>query len=599
MLQGFRWQLAASVAAILLFAITLVLRPIDNTLEPTPTQTSPPTAAPSATPTQPPAQTQSDPEPTPESGIPTYREALVGQVQRLNPLLAGLNPVDRDITSLIFEGLTRINEYGEVLPALAEDWVVSGDGLEFVVTLRDDVLWQDGRPFTADDVVYTMSILSSPDFPGPAGLGEFWRTIETEKINDHLLRFRLSQQLGSFPEALRIGILPYHALQGTDATQIASHPFNLAPIGTGPYQLEALRTEGGQIEVIDLRLAPVHRSQDFSIERVSFYLYDNFNAALDALRTGEVDGYATQTRSERPAMLELGASVVQNTGYEPVTGMLLFNWVSEDVSYFREQRVRQALAVGMDRASLVNRHLFNQAVPANSPILPLSWAYAYDEFNIVWPRYNPDRARELLTEANLARFNGEEVDDSDEEANGETEDATAPTASGSSLFAFSILTWDDPTLIAMCEEIAMQWRQLDLDVRVDTVDRSTYADRLQAGAFDVVLVELSPEGSADPDVYGFWHEGQYPEGQNYGGVNNRTISEALERARRDVSGTNRAQLYREFQREFIDRVIAIPLYSPLFTYAVSPAVDGVQLGFIGSPADRFVTIENWTLATPS
>lgn len=591
MLEGFRWQLAASVAAILLFAITLALRPADNAPEPTPTQTPAPTAAPSLTPTQ----ALSDPEPAPKSGIPTYREALVGQVQRLNPLLAGLNSVDRDITSLIFEGLTRINEYGEVLPGLAEDWVVSGNGLEFVVTLRDDVLWQDGMPFTADDVVYTMSILSSTDFPGPTGLGEFWRTIETEKINDHLLRFRLSQPLGSFPEALRIGILPYHVLQGTDATQIASHPFNLAPVGTGPYQFEALRTEGGQIKVIDLRLAPVYRSENFSIERVSFYLYDDFDAALDALRTGKVDGYATQTRSERPAMLELGASVVQNTGYEPVTGMLLFNWVSEEVPYFREQRVRQALALGMDRASLVDRHLFNQAVPANSPILPLSWAYAYDEFNITWPRYNPDRARELLAEANLARFDREDADDGNEE----TEDSAAPTASGSSLFAFSILTWDDPTLVAMCEEIAMQWRQLNLDVSVDAVDRSTYADRLKTGAFDVVLVELSPEGSADPDVYSFWHEGQYPDGQNYGGVNDRTISEALERARRDVSGTNRAQLYREFQREFIDRVIAIPLYAPLFTYAVSPAVDGVQLGFIGSPADRFITIENWTLATPS
>ncbi|MFW5748883.1 MAG: hypothetical protein ACOCYT_04640, partial [Chloroflexota bacterium] len=62
--------------------------------------------------------------------VPTYTEGLVGEVRRLNPLFGPLNPVDADISSLIFEGLTTINSYGEVIPRLAEEWVVSFDGLE-------------------------------------------------------------------------------------------------------------------------------------------------------------------------------------------------------------------------------------------------------------------------------------------------------------------------------------------------------------------------------------------------------------------------------------------------------------------------------------
>src|SRR5690606_19111764 len=109
------------------------------------------------------------------------------------------------------------------------------------------------------------------------------------------------------------------------------------------------------------------------------------------------------------------------------------------------------------------------------------------------------------------------------------------------------------------------------------------------------LVELSLGDSADPDVYEFWHEGQYEAGKNYGGASDRRISEALERARQELSGVNRVLYYQQFQRDFVERAIAIPMYYPLFTYAVSDDVEGVQLGFIGSHTDRFRNIQDWVL----
>jgi peptide/nickel transport system substrate-binding protein len=120
---------------------------------------------------------------------------------------------------------------------------------------------------------------------------------------------------------------------------------------------------------------------------------------------------------------------------------------------------------------------------------------------------------------------------------------------------------------------------------------------LESGDFDAALVELSLGDSADPDVYDFWHQGQYPDGKNYGGVSDRLISELLERARQDVSGINRAEFYRQFQQEFVERAIAIPMYYPLYTYATSARVDGVQLGFIGTPSDRFRNIGDWIINT--
>src|SRR5690606_26024157 len=170
-----------------------------------------PTAEPVSAPDQPEsAPTAADIAPAAQQVLV---EALVGKIRKLNPLLATYNPVDRDITSLIFEGLTATNAYGEIVPRLAESWRVSDDGLQVIVTLRQDVLWHDGVPFTAADVLFTMQLLSAPDFPGAAELREFWRTVEVELLDAHNVRFRLTQPLASFPDQLRIGIVPEHVLR--------------------------------------------------------------------------------------------------------------------------------------------------------------------------------------------------------------------------------------------------------------------------------------------------------------------------------------------------------------------------------------------------
>lgn len=588
MLQGFRWQLLALLAAAALFALVLALR------SSSPAEPEPPAVTAAAAESTPIPEPEVEQQPLPEvpvtapqvespvpllSDVPTYREALVGQVQRLNPLLAGLNPVDRDITSLIFEGLVRINEYGEPVPALAREWVTSSDGLEFVFVLRDDVLWQDGTPFTADDVDYTMSLLRSPDFPGPAEVGAFWRTVETEKLGPHLVRFRLTQPLGSFPFNLTIGILPYHALQGTTAARLASHPFNLTPIGTGPYQLEAFAsTGGGQIDAVHLRVSPLYRQRpgvtsSYALERISFYLYDTFDEALTALQNGLVDGLAAPDWDQRPQLFSVPGIDVYNS-LKPVLGVLIFNWdEGEDNRFFQDQRVRLALQASVNRDSIVERGLPNRAVPADSPLLPGSWAYTPD-----LPRPGVDLAAALdYLRSAVIRIDGE-----------------APPEDGL-LYSFTILTADHPALVSIAQEIATQWSQvpLRLSVTVEAVDSSTLLARLENGEFDTVIVEL-PLG-ADPDVYAYWHQGQYPDGLNYGSMADDRISEVLERARRDPSGTNRVLLYRQFQQLFISRGAALPLYYPLFSYAVRTSVSGVQVGFIGSPQDRFRTIGDWSL----
>jgi peptide/nickel transport system substrate-binding protein len=263
--------------------------------------------------------------------------------------------------------------------------------------------------------------------------------------------------------------------------------------------------------------------------------------------------------------------------------------------------VRVALAAGLDRNAVIERAMPNAAVTADSPLMPGSWAY---ESELPWPVYDPARARELLEQA-AERINRIDGDDetaavpppSDQVAPGAEPTATfTPAPPPENLLTFSILVPDDPSLTSVAQEIAAQWSQLGIAVTVNAVPVDIYQQRLDGGDFDTAIVEYSLGDSADPDVYGFWHQGQYPDGENYGGVDDLRISVLLERARRDSWGINRAEDYAQFQREFAERVIALPLYYPIFTYVTSAHVNGIQLGFLGTPADRFRNIEEWSLA---
>ncbi|HRU95099.1 MAG TPA: hypothetical protein P5195_07725, partial [Anaerolineae bacterium] len=99
--------------------------------------------------------------------------------------------------------------------------------------------------------------------------------------------------------------------------------------------------------------------------------------------------------------------------------------------------------------------------------------------------------------------------------------------------------------------------------------------------------------AGDPDPYPFWHETQALVGQNYTGFRHRRISEVIEQARLTVDRQQRLALYREYQQLFMREMPAIPLYVPVFNYAVDVRVQGVQLPPLTRTGDRFRNIAEW------
>ena len=584
MFRGFRWQLITFILALLVFLTAVAFRVIRQTAvpetTPVPTQALPAiaaTAMPSATQT---AQIRATPAPA-ASPFHGYREGLVGAVSRLNPVFAHLNPVDRDISGLIFEGLFATNDYGAAIPRLAERLVTSSDGLETVVELRQDVYWQDGVPFGADDVVYTMSLLGDPNYAAFSSSAKFWASLETQKLSDTLVRFRLAQPLASFTNLLTVGILPEHVLRGTTVEQLAQHPFNLAPIGTGPYQLDELGVNGdGVISSILLQRSPFYHDRldagdSYQISALRFTLYSNSDDALDAYRNGQIDALANVGRRQKLLSLP-GARIF--TQLQSNVSVLIFNW---DEPLFQDRRFRQALALSLDLPAIVERNVLVSAAHADSPLIPGMAAYQSSDF---WTRQDMERAQRLVASATA---NQAETPSEDGE-NNSTPDAE--TNNG-----FTILVEHDELMSNLATDIADSWRAIGLRVDVESLPDAQLQDRLQSGAFEAAIVTQNI--GSDPDLYRFWHPAQIDSGQNYGGASNDVISELLEGIRQADNGIIRQRLLQEFQLQFAELSIAIPLYYPLYTLAVRDTIEGVRLGYLGSGADRFRSLFDWRLAS--
>ncbi len=119
---------------------------------------------------------------------------------------------ERDLAALVFEGLTRPGPNGVPEPALAERWTVDTSGTLWTFTLRPELRWHDGVPFTADDVVFTIRSVQSPDFPGDPALATFWRAVDVSTMDAFRVRFTLAQPYAPFLAATALPIVPRHLL---------------------------------------------------------------------------------------------------------------------------------------------------------------------------------------------------------------------------------------------------------------------------------------------------------------------------------------------------------------------------------------------------
>jgi peptide/nickel transport system substrate-binding protein len=500
----------------------------------------------------------------------TYVEGMAGTPQYVNPVLAQYNQVDKDLVALIFNGLTHANSQDEPEPDLAERWAISPDGLTYLFHLRQDVRWSDGKPFNADDVLFTIRLIQDPDFPGVPDLASVWRTVTAEGIDAYTVRFRLKEPFPTFLDYTTMGILPAHVLGGVAARDLLTHRFNTHPVGTGPFMLTGISTTRAT-------LVPNPRyfgKQHPYLETIEFRFYTSYERLLTAYRAGEIMGISyipPYLFPQAASISSLNLYSARMSGYY----MVYLNLQDSDHSpFFQDARVRQALMYGLDRQVLIDTALNGQGLMAEGPIRSWMWAY-----NGRLPKfsYDPARAQALLQEAHWTDTDGDGIRDKKGVA-----------------FRFTLLTGEDPIDASLAGAMAGQWAKLGIAAQVETLGAGL-GDHLRRHDFQAVLVELVLSG--DPDPYPMWDQTQIENGQNYGGWDNRRASEVLEEARRITDREERKAYYFEFQRIFAEEMPALIIANPVYTYAVDKSVKLVQISPLTTPSDRFRNVAEWYMNT--
>jgi len=511
-----------------------------------------------------------------------YVEAAVGNPRTINPILNSGNAADADIIKLVYTGLMRTNERGELVPDLAATTEVSPDGKTYTVTIKDGVRWQDGEPFTAKDVVATIGFIKTPGWNSP--LAGLFKNVAADASDDRTVRFTLEEPYSPFLSALTVGILPAHLWQDAKPEYAARAELNLKPIGTGPYKFKSLvKDKKGSIRSYTLTRNENYYGDGPLISAITFKYYPDFPSAIDALSAKKADGISylpLETRGEVEKIRNVDIYSLHLPQYTAV----FFNQKKNVL--VRSRAVRQALALAVDKERIVREALQGSAELAFGPIPP--GFLGYDEGV---KKYGFD----LKAAADLLDQEGWKLD-ADGIRKKTTVDKTIKDPAKATTVTpmeLTLTTVDAKENIAAAQVIKENWESLGVKTDVNVVPASKIQkENIRVRDYDALLYGeiIGP----DSDPYPFWHSSQNEDGKlNLALFSNRRADELLEKARFTNKPDERASFYKEFQSILAEEEPAVFLYRTDYIHAVSRKVKGMGTETVFAPADRFTDVANW------
>ncbi len=308
--------------------------------------------------------------------------------------------VSRNIfESLVNEDLTDTEGPTELVPGLATAWESNADATVWTFTLREGVTFHDGSPFDADALhlnvrrVWDETYEYFDDQSQPRLLQWLGTLADARVVDEYTYEFEFSTPQPGFPRGLAqaMSTLPI----GNPAVweEVGNDAFADQPSGTGPYRFVS-RTVGDRIV---LEKNPDYWGEEPYLDELVFRIIPNNQTRLAALISGEVDLISYVQPDDVGTLEQQGFQVPEGTGAAYL--YLSFNFQNEDL---QDERVRQALILGLDRQRFVDEVYNGDALAVYSSLHPGNEAYDPDARDF---EYDPDRARELLAEAGFDESN--------------------------------------------------------------------------------------------------------------------------------------------------------------------------------------------------
>ena len=514
--------------------------------------------------------------------IPTQggviNEGVIGTPRFINPLIA-VSDADRDMTALIYSGLMRTDNNGDLIPDLAEKVDISKDGLVYTFTLKDNLKWQDGKPITSSDILFTIQQAKDPTLKSPKRA--LWEGVDVSAPDEKTIKFTLKKPYSPFLENTTMGILPKHLWQGATSDQMIFSNFNINPVGSGPYKINKVNRNSSGI-ITSYELVP---NKNFAlgepyISKFVMYFYLSEKDLINAYQKGEIDNISGLS----PLTINniKGNGSVLKTMFLPRIFAVFFN--QNNAKIFSQKEVREALDMATDRKKIIDDVLAGYGTELNYP-LPPGVLGSINNNNDTNKDFSIEKAKEILKNNGWTFNDGEKV--WEKKIKKET-----------MKLEFSLATSDAPDLKNAAEIIKKNWTESGAKVNLSVFELGDLNQNIiRPRKYDALL--FGEIVGRDPDPFVFWHSSQRNDpGLNIALYTNPKVDKILEEARRTTDEAERIKKYEDFQKELVDETPAIFLFSPDFLYLVSSKIRGLEnVHEISTAPERFSQIYNWYIKT--
>lgn len=515
--------------------------------------------------------------PVPASGG-EITEGVIGAPRFINPLLA-ISDADRDIAALVYSGLLRGSSDGSLIPDLASKYDVSEDGRIYTFTIRDDAYFHNGDKVTADDVIFT--ILKAQDSALKSPKRANWEGVSVEKINDQEVKFTLKQAYSPFLENTTLGILPKNVWKEAGSEQFSFSEFNVLPIGSGPYKINKVKkNSSGVPSYYELSSFKKFVLGAPYINKIIIRFYPNEEALFNAYKKKEIEGINAIPPDFAISLKNDGVRIES----APLPRIFGIFWNQNQANIFTDKAVRQALDVLVDKDAIIEKVIHGYGVKIEGPIPKGGIGYESVQEKSLSAEERIEGAKKILTTGGW-KFN-DKTSRWEKKVKKETR-----------VLEFSISTGEAPELKDAAQVVKENWAMAGIKVEVKVFETGDLNQNvIRPRKYDALL--FGEIIGRDSDPFAFWHSSQRLDpGLNIALYTNIKADKLLEEARTTNDTAKRAEKYSLFQKEVRSDVPAIFLYSPEFIYVVPEKINGLEVGFITVPSERFLDVYKWFVET--
>lgn len=489
-----------------------------------------------------------------------YGEGVLGPLDNLNPLFAS-SDAEVSATKLMFSGLLSYDTSGRLQGDAAQNYVISDNGRVYTVNLRPNLRWHDGKPVTANDVVFSVQAMQNP----LSGARQFssWQGIKVASNGNQQVIFTLPTSYAPFASALTFPILPSHILGKVPPQDLQENNFNEHPIGSGPFKYVDLQTIDASK---DKKALQVEKYENYwagpsKLSRFSLYVYGSRDDLAQGIQRREINaasGIKVEARGLSSTDLPL------NNGVYAI--------FRTDTGVLKDKTIRKSLVQALDRRALRKQLGVSKAL--EGPIINNQTPLANQ---VMQPSFDITTAQQQLDAAGWLK-----------DSKGVRQNAGQP-------LEIRVVSVDTANYRKVVKNLAKQWQKLGIKIQTQLIDPQQIQQIiLQPRAYDVLVYELSMGG--DPDSYAFWHSSQIStSGLNFANYTSAAADDALITARGRSSMALRDPKYAAFARRWIEDVPAAALYRSSLRYTTTEGTQALEPSdSLVSPTDRFYGVSYWS-----